>query len=220
MFPMGEYLAQQGYTVMGVRLAGHATRPLDIRRSSWVDWLASMEDGFHLLQGVTRNIFVMGLSMGGIMALIAAARYPIQGAVAMSTPDNLPQDWRLRFLRPLSLLMPEISKGPPDWHNPQNQKDHLAYPNWPTAKLIDLGEIIQVMRSGLSTVKIPVLLMQSRQDTTISPASMQNIFDSLPGPQKEMLWVENSGHVITREPCREQVFAAAAGFVRRIEQNL
>ncbi|MBI1854527.1 MAG: carboxylesterase, partial [Chloroflexi bacterium] len=32
---MGEYLADKGYSVLGVRLAGHATRPEDMIRSNW-----------------------------------------------------------------------------------------------------------------------------------------------------------------------------------------
>lgn len=219
MRPMGEYLAGQGYSVLCMRLAGHATQPRDILRTNWTDWLTSMEDGFHLLSGVARHIYVMGLSMGGVMTLLAAARYPIQGAVAMSTPVSLPQDWRVHFLRPLSVVMPEVSKGESDWHNPDNRVTHVSYPNWPTRKLIDLGEIIQAMQNELPQIKVPVMLMQSRQDTTIPSDSMQTIYDALSSRQKEMLWVENSGHVITREPCRQQVFSAATQFIQKVEQN-
>ncbi len=42
---MGEYLNRQGYTVCGIRLAGHATRLKDMVRSRWQDWLLSVEDG-------------------------------------------------------------------------------------------------------------------------------------------------------------------------------
>jgi carboxylesterase len=45
---LGEYLANQGYTVLGVRLAGHATRPEDMRRMNWEDWAVSVEDGYYL----------------------------------------------------------------------------------------------------------------------------------------------------------------------------
>ncbi|HLA87386.1 MAG TPA: hypothetical protein VJL10_05165, partial [Anaerolineales bacterium] len=39
---MGEYLNQQGLTCLGIRLAGHATHPEDMRRSRWTDWAASV----------------------------------------------------------------------------------------------------------------------------------------------------------------------------------
>ena len=72
---MGEYLAGQGYSVLGVRLAGHATKPADLIRTRWQDWLASVEDGYHLLQGDCAQIFVCGLSMGGILSFDAAGDF-------------------------------------------------------------------------------------------------------------------------------------------------
>ena len=42
---LGEYLAGKGHSVLGVRLAAHATRPNDMIRARWHDWLASVEDG-------------------------------------------------------------------------------------------------------------------------------------------------------------------------------
>ncbi len=34
---MGEYLHGRGYTTLGVRLSGHATRPADMQRACWQD---------------------------------------------------------------------------------------------------------------------------------------------------------------------------------------
>src|SRR5689334_2690073 len=66
MRKMGEYLHAQGFSVLGVRLAGHATRPEDMIRNNYADWLASVEDGFDLLSGAAQHIYLMGLSMGGV----------------------------------------------------------------------------------------------------------------------------------------------------------
>src|SRR5512143_2591480 len=71
---MGEYLHGRGYTCLGVRLAGHATRPEDMVRAHWTDWTASVEDGYHLLCGITSDIFLAGLSMGGVLSLLLSTR--------------------------------------------------------------------------------------------------------------------------------------------------
>ena len=39
--------------------------PEDMIRSRYTDWIASIEDGYHLLKGITDNVFLIGLSMGG-----------------------------------------------------------------------------------------------------------------------------------------------------------
>ena len=62
-------------------------------RSDHEDWLTSVEDGFHLLSGHCEQVFLMGLSMGGVLSLIQAARLPVDGVVAMSTPYYFPVKW-------------------------------------------------------------------------------------------------------------------------------
>jgi esterase/lipase len=59
-------------------------------------------------------------------------------------------------------------------------------------------------------------LIYSHNDDYIIRDSMQQIFDHLTTPDKQMLWVEGGGHVITEEPTRETVFKAAADFVERV----
>jgi len=65
---MGEYLSEQGLTVLGIRLPGHATDLPDMIRVKWKDWLAAVEDGINILSNCCENIFVAGLSMGGILS--------------------------------------------------------------------------------------------------------------------------------------------------------
>ena len=39
---MGEYLANQGFTTLGIRLVGHATDPQDMLRVRWRDWASDV----------------------------------------------------------------------------------------------------------------------------------------------------------------------------------
>ena len=48
---------------------------------------------------------------------------------------------------------------------------------------------------------------------------MQQIYNRLGTSDKQMLWVEGGGHVITEEPTRETVFKAAADFVKRVSRS-
>lgn len=216
---LGEYLAEQGHTVLGIRLAGHATQLPDMVRTRWWDWMASIEDGLNILKCSTDRIYILGLSMGGVLSLLSAARYPINGVVAMSTPYSLPQDWRMKLIHILKWLKPEFSKEPPDWHNPNAGQDHVSYPIYPTRSIAELAELMAEMRKTLPLVSIPVMLIQSRQDTSISTDSMQSIYDHLGTSNKETLWLDNSGHVLTREPDREILFNAIAHFIYRVNEK-
>lgn len=216
MLWMGEHLAAQGHSVLGIRLAGHATQPADIVRTRWRDWVASVEDGFHILRRSTDHIFVIGLSMGGILALHHGAHHPVRGIIAMSTPYILSNDPRLKYLEFLQYLKPKMAKGPSDWHNPEAAKSHVDYPYYPTRAIIELRDLQFEMRTAIPKIQVPVLLVHSKQDGSVMPANAELIFAALQTEDKTLFWVENSGHVVTREPDRQEIFEAAESFIKRV----
>lgn len=218
---MGEYLHRQGFTVLGVRLAGHATTPEDMIRSSYTDWLASVEDGYHLLSGMVKSVYIMGLSMGGVLTLTTAGYLPFKGLVTMSTPYKLPDDPRLRHIEWISKIvpyMPKTSEEPgASWFDKEAFKDHVSYPENPLHAVGELQKLLGVMQATLPQIKIPALLIHSRDDQYVYKDSLPCLYEQLGSTSKEMLWIEGSGHVITRDAQRETVFKAAADFVRRVE---
>ncbi len=219
---MGKYLNQQGFTVLGVRLGGHATHPADMIRTNYTDWLASVEDGYQLLSGAVERVYLMGLSMGGMLSLTVASYLSVSGVVAMSTPYKLVDDWRLGYTEMLSKIQPYIpkSRAAPDasWFDKEAFKSHISYPQNPVRSVGELNKLGAQMHAALPQVKVPVLLIHSHDDPYVWRESMPSIYTELGSAHKEMLWVEKSGHVITHDAQRETVFQAAADFVRSVEK--
>jgi len=218
---LGEYLAQQGRSVLGIRLTAHATRPEDMLRARWQDWLASVEDGWHILSGCTKRIFVIGLSMGGILALRFAAQFPVAGVAALSAAHHLPADWRLPHIIALSMVQPRIPKGPPHWYDPEAERTHVSYPDYPTRSMAELRDLLVEMNAALPQVTAPTLLIYSRDDTGVRPEDghADLIYAALGSPQKSLVWIEGSGHVITRDAARKVVFQTVSDFVNQVIQS-
>lgn len=211
---MGEYLAGQGYTVMGVRLAGHSSYPQNMLRTTWHDWLLSAQDGYHMLRTSTDAVFLFGLSMGGILSLVLASQLPVAGVFTMSTPAY-PPDPRLRYARQVSLVMPWVKKGPPDWRNPDAASQHAEYPEYPTRSFAQLTALLAVMNARLPLVKAPVRLVQSHCDNAIPKDSAELIYRSIGSRDKEILWLDESGHCVTEEPERMKIYRAAHEFIQK-----
>ena len=154
---MGEYLNQQGFTCLGVRLAGHATHPEDMIRSRYTDWMASVEDGYHLLRGVTDNVFLVGLSMGGILSLLMSTRLEVKGVIAMSTPQRLPMDYPIWFLQLVSLVMryrPKTREAPGSgWFDKSAYQDHISYSKNPVRSSAELKKLILADARGAAKSK-------------------------------------------------------------------
>jgi len=219
---MGEFLNQQGYTCLGIRLAGHATDPEDMIRSRWTDWVASVEDGYQLLRGVNANIFLVGLSMGGILALLMSTRLSVKGVVAMSTPARLPKDYPIWFLELISHFVrysPKSKEAPGSgWFDKAAYKEHVAYPQNPVRSTAELKKLILAMRASLPKVNIPVLLMHSKDERYILPDNVEEIYAGLVhASDKTKLYITGSGHVIPRDAGREQAFQSALAFIQRIQ---
>lgn len=219
---MGEFLNRQGYTCLGVRLAGHATDPEDMIRSNWTDWTASVEDGYHLLRGVTGHIFLIGLSMGGILSLLMSTRLDVEGVVAMSTPYKLPDDPRLRHVDWIAKMIPFMPKSNEEpgssWFDKEAWQDHVSYPENPVRSIGQLNRLLGEMRAALPDVHVPVLLIHSKDDDYVLPDNMERIYDDLTNSSdKTKLHVTGSGHVVSRDAARLQVFQYVIEFIQRIE---
>lgn len=89
MLGLGKALAVHGVRTHGIALAGHSGNPDDMLASGRKHWIASAEDGLAQLSHYPQ-VFVAGLSMGGVISLLLASRYPqrIAGVIALSTPTR------------------------------------------------------------------------------------------------------------------------------------
>jgi carboxylesterase len=105
------------------------------------------------------------------------------------------------------------------WFDRAAYAQHKAYPENPVRSGLELKRLIKEMQSSLPKIKVPVLLIHSRDDDYVFKDSMQQIHDHLNTPDKQMLLVEGGGHVITEEPTREVVFKAAADFIQRVSHS-
>ena len=209
---LGKYLNEtQGYTTLGIRLPGHGTQVDDLRRPAWRDWISAVEDGLNLLSGMSDRVYVAGISMGGVLTLIAASRYQVQGVAALSTPYGLTGDWRVRFMRPISLFIPQFKKP-----SAVGIAAETSYAYFVPHAIAEAAEMAKLMQEGLPKINVPVLLIQSHGDKVIEPNALDLLSERLVTPCKETLWLEKSGHVITLDQEHEIVYRKVAEFFSAI----
>jgi len=218
---LGDFLHQHGYTCLGIRLTGHATEPEAMIRSRYTDWMASVEDGYHLLCGVSQNVILIGLSMGGVLSLLMSTKLKVRGVVAMSTPFGLPRDYPIWFLNLVSIFKKfnPKGKGKPgsSWFDPNEYREHISYPQNPIRSTTELKRLTLEMRAALPKVHVPVLLIHSKDDSYVLPENMEKIHAGLVNASDaRKLFVTGSGHVVTRDAARRQVFEAVLEFIQRV----
>ena len=207
---LGEYLARQNYTVLAVRLPGHGTAVQDMEPTIWRHWYGAVVDGWHLLSGLCREINVVGLSMGGLLSLKLATEYPVHRLAALSTPIFLAN--RQVPLLPLYRL---FRRFVPKKRRVYDVEPHYSagYDQTPLSSLSSLLDLIDSVKGDLGKIHCPTLLVQSRREHTVRPESASFIYDNLGSAEKELLWLEKSGHVVTLDSERETVFKKISEFL-------
>jgi len=213
---LGEYLHRRGYTVLGVRLSGHATNIQDLVRQRAEDWLDSARDGYALLSGACAQVAVIGHSMGGLLALALAAEKKVAQVVTLAAPIYIAEERGIEALPPreqcAGLTVPKarrrLKNVPP--------AVNCTYRQMPLISVHELLDVIGKVKPRLPEVLAPILIMQSRADHTAAPRSADYIYEHVGSRVKEMFWLEKAGHLLPLEPERELVFARAAAF---LEEN-
>ena len=211
---MAEALAQDGLTVHVARLAGHGTSPEDLAQTSWMDWVTSARDAYRTLRARCRTVAVGGLSMGGAIALHMAATDGPDAVLSFATPVRLrPLVHRLaRAARSIVPYAPVVMRIGP--RSPDVLSFRAAYPRIPLGVMGELADLLDQTREMLPQVRAPVLVAQGRWDWAIPADSAEVIYSHVASPVRRLVWLPNSGHLVTLDRDRGHLFAEVRRFLR------
>jgi carboxylesterase len=214
MRPWAEYLAAAGLTVRLPRLPGHGTRWQDLNATRWPDWYAQAERGLTELSGRCPDVFVMGLSMGGTLALRLAEEHPgeVSGLVLVN-PSLTTEDKRARLLPLLSRVLPSMPPIGNDIKKPGVTE--LAYDRLPLRAAASLSRLWEQVRADLASVVAPLLLLRSATDHVVEPVNGRILLAGVSSAVAEERILPDSYHVATLDNDAETIFLESLAFVRR-----
>ncbi len=208
---LGGYLQKQGLTVLGVRLPGHGTTPQELNSTGWQNWYSVVKEGVHRLRLCCDRVSIVGLSMGGLLTIKAAAELPVDKAAILAAPIYV-SDKRAPYLPLLRFFIRYLKKR--KRHYPVPEEYSVCYHVMPVKPLKSLFELIELCKTQyLEKIKIPCLIMQSKVENTVKPASAGYIYEHIGSNKKELVWYYNSGHILTLDREREDVFKRIYNFI-------
>jgi carboxylesterase len=198
--PLGEALAARGFRVEVVRLPGHGTNVRDMQHTRYEDWRAEVARAVARASSGVTGAVVVGLSMGGTIALDLAAgsEVAIAGVVAINA-TVLDREGLLAKLAPqLEKVLPIVPASAAGLVKNDIAKggDERAY-SWFAASAGNsfLAELPR-LRRALQSLKTPVLVAYSPQDHSVPPENSLALARLVGGPV-ETLVLTRSYHVAT-----------------------
>lgn len=147
---MIEHLA--GHNYFTPLLPGHALEPEQFANYTSSDWKNSVQYWSERFMDEHRTKIAVGLSMGGALSLLHWQNF--DAIVLINTPIRIP-DWK-RMLIPLY-----------EWVKTYHQFED-SEKVIPVQSLRDLQQVLYECREMLSEVDVPVLVINHRQDQTVS----------------------------------------------------
>jgi carboxylesterase len=210
--PLGDYLANRGFSTLAPWLKGHGTSPEDLAKTTWRDWVESAQEALNEIKTRCPKVFVAGLSMGALMALYLARHHGVSGIVSLAAPLKIP-DFRfngIAFFRFLQWRTSQLTGGILD----QQAPPHLTYPYVATRSLYELKKFMEVVREELFGIIVPALVVQGRKDSMVPPINGEFLYRSLGSKVKHLLFLERSNHVVTMDFDKEILFEKTFHFIQ------
>ncbi|MCZ6465341.1 MAG: alpha/beta fold hydrolase [Proteobacteria bacterium] len=211
--PLGEALAANGIRARGPVLPGHNATPEELARVPYTAWVDAARDELEGLRVDHADVFVVGLSMGGLVTLALAAEGGVPRIAVVATP--------LRFRAPIPLLIslvrhvkPFLRKGGgSDIRDEAARARHPSYPAMPLESVHQLIQLQARVRSLLSRIEVPALVAHGRHDKTASPDDAHTLHREL--AKSELLFLEDSAHVVPVDHDGPRLAEAVVAFLTR-----
>jgi carboxylesterase len=216
-------LKKAGYSVFVPLLPGHGRNINAFTRSRADEWIEAASSALDELRGQSKGVSVVGLSMGGALAvLLAAGAQDISALILIAPYLGMP---RLLHIAAVTHwvwegLAGEVNgRSPRSIHDPIEREKNLAYGAVTGRALFELSKVMTRARKALPQVTAPTLIVQSREDPRISPEVAQSALEKLGAKEKRLVWTEGAGHIITVDYGRERVFSEVETWLRAHENR-
>lgn len=169
MYGLARRIHAEGYTVAVPRLPGHATNAADFRKSNWKLWHSHIRNEYMNLQSRFESVTVVGLSMGGVLALLAAAEFNPEKVILLAPAMDIRQKI-VYFTHILKYFIPKIDRKREPEADADEDRLYMEREYWSTyytAQLASFRKLMMMARRRLSDVICPVYYMLSEKDSTV-----------------------------------------------------
>jgi carboxylesterase len=213
---IADTMVAAGHHVEMPLLPGHGTVIDEMLDTTWADWTAEVAAAHARLVERADSVVVVGLSMGGALALWAGLHLdPVTGLVCINAATvPLPADAREMIAEMVAdgtEVAPAISGDIADPEGSENGYD--GTPLRPMLSFMDDG--LAPMTDRFGELTMPLLVITSRQDHVVEPANSEHLV-ATHGAEVEHVWLERSYHVATVDFDADDINRRTADFVARV----
>ncbi|MBM7694580.1 esterase/lipase [Peribacillus deserti] len=201
--PLSAYLQQKTAWKISVPLLPGHGEGATLKGIKHSEWIKTAEDALMQLLSECEEVYVIGFSMGGIIACYLAAKYEVSKLILLSAAAL--------YVNPKQIAADSLDLVKAALRG--RLKDHELYIRYktkitktPISAVWQFRTLVKAHRTIFNEIKIPALIAQGGLDGIVPPRSAEYIFHSIPSNKKSLLWMDESKHLICHCKQKNRLF--------------
>jgi carboxylesterase len=219
MRPVANAFAKAGYTVEMPLLPGHGTSVEDMLTTTWTDWYGAAKAAFDDLRGRCEKAFVVGLSMGGSLALALGMDHTDQSDLAgivVMNPAVQYDEAMAKMVDDMLAVGETVSPGIGS-DIAKEGVEEIAYEGTPLMPLKSLLAASSDFTGRVGDITAPMQVHTSDNDHVVQPADSAYLVDQATAPVEHFTY-DRSYHVITLDHDADTVIERSLAFVAKLAE--
>ncbi|PMC34021.1 carboxylesterase [Bacillus sp. UMB0899] len=189
--PLASYIRKKtGWVVKVPTLPGHGVT-LSLKGHTYMEWITYAEQELLSLMEEVDEVYVIGFSMGGIIASYLAAHYNVQKLVLLSAaayyvnPKQIVIDTKDMIK---DLMSGNINNN--ELFNRYKQKILQT----PIRSTLEFQKLVKKVKPYFQQLNIPVLIIQGECDGIVPVKSAHYLYNNIPSKEKKLYLLPCSKH--------------------------
>lgn len=207
---LGRYLEKHDIPSYSFNYEGHGEAPEKILKSSPYIWYKQVVDTYEELKKQYDCVFVVGLSIGGVLGLRLTLDREVEGLATVCSPMSLKTNDELlenfkTYARMFKSRFEQKDEG-----EIEKEIDLLS----DESVFEDIRSFIMSVRDDLDEIYVPIFIAQGEKDVVIDQGSAKIIYDTVDSDDKTIIYYKDSGHVLTLDKDKETFFEDYYEFIK------
>ena len=164
-------------------------------------WLMDAETAYRKLSKLVEQVMVVGFSMGGVIAMYLAKRYPVEKLVLLSAAA--------KYVSPAQLVKDIRDMADDAFHRKLRENDlfvryEKGIRNVPFSAAVQFMKIVSKTEPYIRHIECPVFIVQGAMDGIVPSTTAQYLYDEIRAKRKQ-LYISDCGkhHICYSDDCDE-----------------
>ncbi|ARI77962.1 alpha/beta hydrolase [Halobacillus mangrovi] len=187
-----------------------------LEEKEYREWVDKAEDDLKGLISECDKVYLIGYSMGGVIAAYLSTKYTVDKLILLSTSAH--------YLDPAQLAKDILKMAKEGLQGDLKENDLFQryirrMGAAPMSASLEFQKLVNDLRPFFHQVKVPALIIQGAEDGLLPPKSAQFIYDSIQSTEKTLHFLPQSKHMVCHGPEQSDLLHLVCEFLE-VDQTL